>query len=109
MLLSKSFCSWLCPVGTLSETLWGIGNKIFGRNFLLPKWFDVLLRGLKYLLLGLFVYAISSMSVPAIRQFLDGPYGIVADVKMLNFFRQITVTTAVVVGVLIIFSLFVKI
>ena len=104
----KSFCSWLCPVGTISETLWGIGQKLFGRNFLLPKWLDFVLRGLKYLLLGLFVYAISSMSVVAIRQFLDGPYGIVADVKMLNFFRQMTATTAIVVGILVLLSLVVK-
>jgi len=107
-LFRKSFCSWLCPVGTISETLWGIGQKIFGRNFLLPKWMDIGLRGIKYLLLGLFVYAIASMSVAAIRQFLDGPYGIVADVKMLNFFRQLSATTAIVVSILIILSLFVK-
>jgi len=107
-LLRKSFCSWLCPVGTLSETLWNFGRKMFGRNFRLPKGLDIPLRGLKYLLLGLFLYAVGSMSVEAIRQFLDGPYGVVADVKMLNFFRQMTLTTAIVLLMLVFLSLLVK-
>ena len=62
-------------------------RQTFGRNFRLPRWLDIALRSLKYILLGLFLYAVVSMSVPAIRAFLEGPYGIVADVKMLNFFR----------------------
>ena len=33
LLLKKAFCSWLCPVGTLSEFLWRVGRKIFRRNF----------------------------------------------------------------------------
>src|SRR3989442_12428093 len=59
-------------------------GQTFGRNFRLPRWLDIPLRGLKYLLLGLFLYAVASMSVDGIRAFLDGPYGLVADVKMLN-------------------------
>jgi polyferredoxin len=85
----KSFCSWLCPIGTISEWLWNLGRRTFGRNFALPRWLDIPLRGLKYLLFGLFLYAVVSMPVDAIKAFLDGPYGIVADVKMLNFFRYI--------------------
>jgi len=54
-LLRKSFCSWLCPVGTLSEYLWKLGRRTFRRNFALPRWLDIPLRGLKYVLLGLFV------------------------------------------------------
>src|SRR5690349_13515182 len=27
----KSFCSWLCPVGTASEYLWRLGRGLFGR------------------------------------------------------------------------------
>jgi 4Fe-4S binding domain len=50
-LLRKAFCSWLCPVGTLSEYLWRAGRQIFGSNFQLPRWLDLPLRSLKYLLL----------------------------------------------------------
>ena len=29
LLLKKTFCSWLCPVGTVSEYLWKLGRKLF--------------------------------------------------------------------------------
>ncbi len=108
LLLRKAFCSWLCPIGTISEFLWKLGRGTFGKTWRLPRWADVPLRGLKYILLGLFLYAIGSMSAPAIRAFLDGPYGLIADVKMLNFFRYLSVTAAVVLGLLALASLFVQ-
>jgi polyferredoxin len=107
-LFRKSFCGWLCPVGTVSEYLWRLGRKAFGRNFRLPRRFDIGLRSLKYILLGLFVYAVASMSVGAIRAFLEGPYGIVDDVKMLNFFRFMGVTGGAVVALLVVASVFVE-
>lgn len=104
----KAFCSWLCPVGTLSEWLWKFGRSTFGRNFFLPRWADIGVRSLKYILLGLFLYAIGSMPVDGIRAFLEGPYGVISDVKMLNFFRFLSVPGAVVVGLLILASVFVQ-
>jgi polyferredoxin len=104
----KSFCSWLCPIGTLSEYLWRLGRQTFGRSFQLPRRLDVALRSLKYILLGLFLYAVVSMPVPAIRAFLEGPYGLVDDVKMLNFFRLLGLTGGIVVAVLVIASVFVQ-
>lgn len=107
-LFRKAFCSWLCPVGTISEYLWRAGRKLFGRNFALPRWLDLPLRGLKYLLLGFFVWAISTMSAGAIAAFMTSPYGVVADVKMLNFFRHIGETGSIVLGILVIASVFVQ-
>jgi len=104
----KSFCGWLCPVGTVSEYLARLGRKLFRRNFHFPKLLDIPLRGLKYVLLLLFVYAVVSMSVPAIRQFLDSPCGVVDDVKMLNFFRELGVKGAIVMATLGVASLFVQ-
>jgi polyferredoxin len=104
----KSFCSWLCPVGTVSEYLWRVGRQTFRRNFRLPRWLDIPLRSLKYLLMGLFLYAVVSMPVPAIRAFLEGPYGVVADVKMLNFFRYLGIAGAVTIGILVVGSFFVQ-
>ena len=108
LLLRKSFCSWLCPVGTISEVLWKIGRSTFRKTRRLPHWADIPLRSLKYILLGLFLYAIGGMSVMAIRTFLDGPYGVIADVKMMNFFRYLSVTAAVVLGVLALLSIFIQ-
>ncbi|HTW47707.1 MAG TPA: 4Fe-4S binding protein, partial [Acidobacteriaceae bacterium] len=60
--LKKAFCAWLCPVGTLSEYLWKLGRRVFGRNLTVPRWLDFPLRGLKYVLLGFFVFVIAAMS-----------------------------------------------
>ncbi len=104
----KAFCGWLCPVGTISEMLWRAGKRVFGRNVRLPRWADIPLRGLKYLLLGLFAYAVIHMPVEDIRAFLQGPYGVIADVKMLNFFRSLETIGAVVIGVLVVLSVLVQ-
>lgn len=107
-LLRKAFCSWLCPIGTLSEMLSVLGRKIFRRNFTITKWVDIPLRGLKYLLLGFFVWAVTSMSAHALGAFLSSPYGVIADVKMLNFFRHLDRTGLIVIGILVLGSVLVK-
>ena len=108
LLLKKAFCSWLCPVGTLSEALWKMGRKFFGRNLLLPRWLDIPLRGLKYLLLGFFLFVVGAMSADALQSFLSTPYGLIADVKMLNFFRDIGEPGAIVIAILVFGSVIVK-
>ncbi len=104
----KAFCSWLCPVGTVSEALWKLGRRVFGGNLTLPRWADIGLRSLKYVLLGLFLYAVGSMPPQALQGFLSGPYGIVADVKMLNFFRFLSTTAAIVLGALVVLSVIIQ-
>jgi polyferredoxin len=107
-LFRKAFCSWLCPVGTVSEYLSIIGRKIFRRNFSLPRGLDISLRGLKYLLLAFFLWAVGTMSADAIEQFMYSPFGIIADVKMLNFFRFLSITALAVIAVLVVTSLLVQ-
>ena len=107
-LLRKAFCSWLCPVGTLSEYLWRAGRQIFRRSFQLPRWLDLPLRGLKYMLLGFFVWAVGNMSAEAIQQFMHSPYGAIADVRMLNFFRYLGETAAIVLALLVVASVLVQ-
>jgi polyferredoxin len=108
LLLKKAFCSWLCPVGTFSEYLWRIGRRFFGRNLRLPRWFDIPLRGLKYILLGLFVAVIGVMSAEALDGFMQTPYGLLVDVKMMNFFRDMGITAAVVIALLVLLSMLVQ-
>ena len=107
-LFRKAFCSWLCPVGTLSEYLWRLGRKLFCRNFHLPRWLDVPLRGLKYLLLAFFVWAVAGISTAEIAGFMRSPYGLIADVKMLNFFRFLGEMGLIVVGALVVASVLVQ-
>lgn len=108
LLFRKAFCSWLCPVGTVSEGLWLLGRRLFKRNLSLPRWVDIPLRSLKFILLGLFLYAVLGMPVEGIRAFLESPYGLIADVKMLNFFRFLSLTGLMVIAVLIVLSVLVK-
>ena len=107
-LFRKAFCSWLCPVGTLSEYLWRAGRRIFRRNFSLPRWLDLPLRSLKYLLLGFFVWAVANMSADSVVEFMHSPYGAIADVRMLNFFRYLGQAAAIVLALLAIASIFVQ-
>ena len=104
----KSFCGWVCSVGTISEYAGKFGRKLLGRNFHLPRWIDIPLRGLKYLFLSFFLFAVVSMSVESIHSFLESPYGAVDDVKMLNFFRGIETTGIVVIGMLVIASFLIQ-
>src|SRR5262249_15056387 len=94
-LLRKAFCSWLCPVGTVSEYLWRAGRRFFGGNVPLPRWLDLPLRGLKYLLVAFFVWAVANMSAASIELFMSSPYGAIVDVRMLNFFRDLSRIAAV--------------
>ena len=107
-LLRKTFCGWFCPIGTVSEWLWRVGRRTFGRNVTLPMWLDVPLRMLKYLLLGFFLWVIFHMSVHQIAAFMHSPYYAISDVKMLHFFTRMSLLTAVVLAVLTILSLLVK-
>ncbi len=108
ILLRKAFCGWLCPVGTVSEYLWKLGHYTFRRNFTLPRRLDVVLRGTKYLLLGFFAYAVTTMSAASIAAFLNDPYGLIVDVRMLNFFRFLGGTAAFVLLGFVVASIFVK-
>lgn len=108
VLFRKAFCSWLCPIGTISEWLWMGGRELLGKNYQLPRWADLPLRSLKYILLGLFAWVVVTMSTDDIRAFLTSPYGLVADVKMLDFFRAAGRTTVQVCLVLVILSVITK-
>jgi polyferredoxin len=104
ILFRKAFCSWLCPIGTISEALWKFGRKLLKQNCIFPRWADLPLRSLKYLLLAFFLYAIAGISAGSIEVFLSSPYGLVADVKMLHFFRHLSETAAIILGVLLVLS-----
>jgi ferredoxin len=109
LVVAKSFCSHLCPVGLLSELLGRLGLRLTGRTVGVPRWLDLPLRGLKFLLLGFFVQAIwFQMSPSDVAAFLSSPYARVADVKMWMFFADPSRVTVAVLGVLVVGSVFVR-
>jgi len=105
----KAFCSWLCPVGFISELVGDFGKKIFGKDLRVPKFLDYPLRALKYLMLAFFVYSIFFlMSRAALKAFLDSPYNIVADIKMYYFFAEISQFSLIVIAVLLLLSVVIR-
>jgi polyferredoxin len=107
-LLRKSFCSWVCPIGFLSELLARFGRWAFGRNFRPWKWIDIPLRSLKYLIMAFFVGAVLTMSAGALQAFIQSPYNRVAEVKMGLFFLDLSATGTISIGVLILASVFIQ-
>ncbi len=74
----------------------------------LKKWLDLSLRSLKYVLLALFLAVVGYMSANALDGFMQTPYGFVVDVKMMNFFRDMSLTAAVVIAALAVMSMLVQ-
>ena len=106
LVFGKAFCSWLCPVGFLSELIGDFGKKIFKKDLKLPKFLDYPLRSLKYLLLGFLVYSVFFlMSVTAVQAFLDSPYNLVSDIKMYYFFADISRTALLILAALFLLSI----
>ena len=108
-IFGKSFCSWLCPVGFLSELIGDFGKKIFKKNLKLPKFLDYPLRSLKYLLLGFLLFSVFFLMTDiAVQAFLDSPYNLVSDVKMYYFFADLSQTALIIISVLFFLSIFIR-
>jgi ferredoxin len=109
LLTRKSFCAWLCPVGTVEELMWKLGRRIFGRLRQPWPWLDRLLQSLKYLLLLFFVKLILlDMPAAALKGFLGTPYWALADIKMLYFFTGLAGFTLLTLVLLLVLSLFLR-
>ena len=106
--VKKAFCSFLCPIGTLSEYLWRLGRFVYRRNIELPRWLDYPLRSLKYALLGFFVWSIARMDLPTLDAFIGSPYSKVADIKLYLFFAQLSGLALKAVVAFVVLSLFIK-
>jgi polyferredoxin len=94
LFLKKGFCGWICPVGTLSQYAWMLGEKVLGRNFRVEQYTDIGLRAIKYTLLALFFWVIVvAMGSTMILMFFGSDYYKLADVKMLKFFTDMSSLT----------------
>jgi polyferredoxin len=85
-----------------------LGKKLFKRDFNTPRWLDYPLRSLKYLLLFFFAYAIFQMDVMSLATFIYSPYNKVADIKMYQFFADISTFALWTIIVLMLLSVVIK-
>lgn len=109
ILFKKGFCSWVCPIGFISEIFGDISDKLWGRRIKPPGWLDYPLRSLKYILLGLFVWAVLiNMTPEAAESFVYSEYNQIADILMLRFFTHITRFALIVILVLVALSFVVR-
>ncbi|QBG48222.1 4Fe-4S binding protein [Verrucomicrobia bacterium S94] len=109
LLLKRGFCSWVCPVGVINEMLNAVQKLLFRQPLVVRRWFDYLLRSIKYLLLGFFCWIILlKMPGSALKAFIYSPYNQIADLKMLVFFLDPSTPTIVTLSVLTLLSLLVR-
>ncbi len=105
LLLRRSFCAFVCPVGLVSNLLATAGNKL-GLERRLPRWAALVVRIPKYLLLAFFLITVGvGMGGPALQSFLLGKYNLTADAHLLLFFLHPSHTALVVFGLLGLLSL----
>lgn len=52
VLAKKSFCGWICPLGSIQEWLSRLGRRVFGRSFRPPARLDTWLMPLRYVVLA---------------------------------------------------------
>ncbi|MEW6412403.1 MAG: 4Fe-4S binding protein [Candidatus Zixiibacteriota bacterium] len=109
LLFKKGFCSWVCPIGFVSEILGDISDKIFKRRIKPWVWLDYPLRSLKYILLGFFIWAVLIQMTPeSTKAFVYSNYNVVADILMLRFFTDISTFALSVIAALFLLSLVVR-
>ncbi len=105
LLLRRSFCSWICPVGTVEELLWKRGFSLFKRNIRVPQWLDSILRSPKYLLLAFFIYFIFiKMPIEQVQGFIASDYNKIADARLLDFFMNLSALPLIFILLLLLFS-----
>jgi len=107
--VKKSFCSWVCPIGFASEILCRVHHRFFKKGLQVYPLLDYVLRSLKYFLLLFFLFTILyKMSPAALEQFVFSSYNIVADIKMLRFFMDISTTALVIILALVLLSIIIR-
>jgi polyferredoxin len=109
LLFKKGFCSWVCPVGFVSELIGDIADKLWGRRLVPPRWLDYPLRALKYMLLAFFIWAVLIAMTPEnVKSFVYSDYNIMTDILMMRFFTDISITALGVIMALFLLSFVIR-
>jgi len=107
-LFKKAFCSWVCPIGFISEMLTKLYQVFFLRDLKIPHVLDVFFRSLKYFLLLFFLWSVLyQMNQFVLKNFIHSSFNIISEFKMLKFFTEMSLLTGLVlIGLIIVTFLF---
>lgn len=109
LMAKKGFCSWICPVGFVSESLSNLHFLLFKKGLQLPVWLDIPLRSLKYLIAGFFLWSIFyAMPLGSVDQFIHSSYNRFADITMLRFFIPMSLTVLITLLSLLVLSVIIR-
>lgn len=106
----RAFCSWICPIGTLSRGLEWLRRVVFRLppRWGGPMWLRYLAELPKYGVLFAFLWFIGSMSLAEIEQFMHMPYNLGADASLLLMFANLSTTGIMIFGGLVVLSIVVR-
>lgn len=107
LLAKRGFCAWVCPFGLISDYLARLHAIMFKHSVSMPRWMDIILRSIKYIIAGFFIYQIFfNMPGPVVEHFLNSTDNRFADIKMLRFFMNISSVGLDVILVLVLLNFF---
>jgi polyferredoxin len=104
----RALCSWICPIGTLSEQLGRLGKRVLGKNVRVPKWLDIALLSIKYVIFLAIFWIFASMSGQDAISFMQAPFYSVSDIKLFDMFANLSVPGFLVIGFFTIMSIPIK-
>ena len=107
-LFRRAPCSWLCPIGMLSENLGKLGAHLFGHNVKVPRSLDRFLVGLKYVGTFVFLFWLLSAPIASVRAFMGTPFYAVADMKLFDVYAKFGIGIVAGVGAIALVSIPVK-
>jgi polyferredoxin len=106
-LFRKGFCGYVCPVGFLSGLLERAGRRL-GMAGVPPRRVDLVLRSLKYLIMGGLLAGVFSMGPRSLEFFLRSPFNLTSDARMLDFFLHPSGLALAVLAALVLLSIIVR-
>jgi polyferredoxin len=108
-LFRRAACSWLCPIGMVSEYLGKLGIKIrHGKTVHVPKWLDRTLIGIKYVLTVVILLMLFGAPVAALRDFMSQSFYATSDYGLWHVYAQNFAVASIIIGAILVASTFVK-
>jgi polyferredoxin len=107
-LFRRALCSWICPIGALSEQLGLLGKRLMGKNLKVPKWLDITLLSIKFLIFTGILLVFVSMSFDDAAAFMREPFYALSDIRLFDMFSNLGIVGIMFMLVMLVLSVFVK-